>query len=208
MIVIGDVHGCHKTLMALTNKLPSNRDLCFVGDLVDRGKDSAKVIDFVFNNRFRCVRGNHEDFIIHAYDDDGFDTAAMQMWRFNGGGETIRSLGDRMMGFRETCKRLPITIEYTNEAGVEYIISHSYCGLYWKTRHDDFHKFAQETMWSRDFTGDLEGKINTIGHTPVEHVVEFDDYIMLDTGCVFDGALSALDLETGKIYQQQNIEED
>ena len=64
MIVIGDVHGCHKTLMALTDKLPSNRDLCFVGDLIDRGPDSPAVVNrvqqLVRSGRAQCILGNHE----------------------------------------------------------------------------------------------------------------------------------------------------
>ncbi len=49
---------------------------------------------------------------------------------------------------------------------------------------------------------------NVIGHTPVEHPVQFKDgdngtynHIMIDTGCVFQGDLTAIDLDTGKIYQ-------
>ncbi len=41
--IIGDVHGCYTTLMQLIEQLPNKEKshLIFVGDLIDRGKDSA-----------------------------------------------------------------------------------------------------------------------------------------------------------------------
>jgi len=44
--IIGDVHGCYTTLMQLIEQLPNKEKshLIFVGDLIDRGKDSARVV--------------------------------------------------------------------------------------------------------------------------------------------------------------------
>ena len=41
--VIGDVHGCYRSLLALIEQLPHKFDskICFVGDLIDRGPASA-----------------------------------------------------------------------------------------------------------------------------------------------------------------------
>ena len=58
--IIGDVHGEFDSLKALKDKLPQNANLVFVGDLVDRGKKSKEVIDFVKDNNYLCVLGNHE----------------------------------------------------------------------------------------------------------------------------------------------------
>ncbi|MDY0264258.1 MAG: metallophosphoesterase [Sulfurospirillum cavolei] len=40
--VIGDVHGHFDTLKALVAKLPTEATLVFVGDLVDRGRQSSE----------------------------------------------------------------------------------------------------------------------------------------------------------------------
>ena len=47
--IIGDVHGHYNELISLINKLPNKIDskICFVGDLIDRGPDSKKVVDLV-----------------------------------------------------------------------------------------------------------------------------------------------------------------
>lgn len=39
IFIIGDVHGCYKTLLALIELFPNkqNSKICFVGDLIDKG---------------------------------------------------------------------------------------------------------------------------------------------------------------------------
>lgn len=44
---ISDVHGCYHTLMALLMQIPSEYEIVFLGDLVDRGPRSKQVVDFV-----------------------------------------------------------------------------------------------------------------------------------------------------------------
>ena len=60
--IIGDVHGCYKSLLALIEQFPNkqNSKIVFVGDLIDRGINSYEVIEFVKNNNYDCVMGSHE----------------------------------------------------------------------------------------------------------------------------------------------------
>lgn len=66
-IIIGDVHGMANELAALIDLVnPGPRDqIVFVGDLVDKGPDSADVVKFVRSVAQRhdvvLVEGNHED---------------------------------------------------------------------------------------------------------------------------------------------------
>ena len=43
--IISDVHGCYKTLLALIEQFSNkqNSKIVFVGDLVDKGKNSCEV---------------------------------------------------------------------------------------------------------------------------------------------------------------------
>ncbi len=62
--VIGDVHGCYETLMALLDKIdfsPQSDKLCFVGDLVNRGPKSLKVLEFIYSlPNYAITLGNHD----------------------------------------------------------------------------------------------------------------------------------------------------
>ena len=67
LLIIGDVHGCLSELKRLLAKVeysPETMTVIFVGDLVSKGPDSAKVVEFVRLNGFLSVRGNHEDNIL------------------------------------------------------------------------------------------------------------------------------------------------
>jgi protein phosphatase len=75
--IIGDVHGCHKELVELLERLgyevpeggddvrpPEVRKAIFVGDLVDRGPDTPDVLRLVMrmvrSGSALCVPGNHD----------------------------------------------------------------------------------------------------------------------------------------------------
>ncbi|POS85130.1 hypothetical protein EPUL_006533 [Erysiphe pulchra] len=72
LIMIGDIHGMKNEMENLLNKIKFNltRDhLILVGDLVAKGPDSAGVVDLAMKLGATCVRGNHEDQVIQAWDD-------------------------------------------------------------------------------------------------------------------------------------------
>ena len=64
--IVSDVHGCYKSLLALIEQFPNkqNSKIVFVGDLVDRGKNSYDVVKFVMENKYDCVKGNHEEMLL------------------------------------------------------------------------------------------------------------------------------------------------
>ncbi|MDB6095046.1 MAG: metallophosphoesterase [Verrucomicrobia bacterium] len=62
LIAIGDIHGCHREFEDLLEKLsPEKSDrLVLLGDLVNRGPDSAKVISLAREYASVSLLGNHE----------------------------------------------------------------------------------------------------------------------------------------------------
>lgn len=72
LLAIGDIHGCSRALAALLAAVaPTPDDLIVtLGDYVDRGLDSAGVIDRLIalsdTHRLVPVRGNHEEFMLDA----------------------------------------------------------------------------------------------------------------------------------------------
>jgi serine/threonine protein phosphatase 1 len=187
MIVIGDVHGHFSLLMDLFDKLPQTKDICFVGDLIDRGPDSKKVIDFIRENGYHCVMGNHEDMFL--YDIEG--------WVINGGKKTLKSFNTHisryktdMIDYIKWMVNLPVSIEWEG-----HLITHSYAYNGKNTPESDI-------LWNRSFNKDNCDLINIFGHTPVEKPVQiFNKHWNIDTGAFYTGVLTAIDLKTGKFYK-------
>lgn len=68
LVIIGDVHGQKKALEDLLDKLGFDNEmgdhLVFTGDLVNKGPDSAGVVDLAMKLGAHSVRGNHEDRVL------------------------------------------------------------------------------------------------------------------------------------------------
>ncbi|MBI1415656.1 MAG: serine/threonine protein phosphatase [Limimaricola sp.] len=98
---LGDIHGCIDLLRAAEDKifvdgadLPGQKLIVALGDVIDRGPDSAAVIDHLagpapagFTRLTIC--GNHEDMFLRFLD----DPAVNGRWIAFGGAETLRSYG-------------------------------------------------------------------------------------------------------------------
>jgi len=94
--VIGDIHGCLKSLKRLMKKLPVKKEdeLIFVGDYIDRGKDTKGVVDFLLDlsKKYSCefLRGNHEQMLLDYIDDKKMG----RIWYLNGMDATLDSYGN------------------------------------------------------------------------------------------------------------------
>jgi bis(5'-nucleosyl)-tetraphosphatase (symmetrical) len=62
-IFIGDVHGCFNELLMLTDtlKITTGDRVILMGDVINRGPFPEKVIRYIFEQGFECLKGNHED---------------------------------------------------------------------------------------------------------------------------------------------------
>jgi len=97
IFAIGDIHGCFNAMKELIeNKIQLRKDdkLIFLGDYIDRGPDSKKVLDYIIelqNNRYDIITlcGNHESMLLDAWQNE----SAVSKWIQNGGSETFRSIG-------------------------------------------------------------------------------------------------------------------
>lgn len=92
--VVGDIHGRADLLDDLLSKLDPSLPTVFLGDMIDRGPDSAGVMARLRNlesdPRVTCLMGNHEAMLLGFLDDP---LRQGPRWIRGGGDATLRSLG-------------------------------------------------------------------------------------------------------------------
>ena len=134
--IIGDIHGCYFTLIALIDKIykkDSEAEIIFTGDFVDRGPASKEVLEYILprieSGEFRAVRGNHEEIMYN-----GVNYPFGANWEANGGDATIKSYkGDTklMAEHASIVDKLPLYLIFENENseldGRILLVSHSFC---------------------------------------------------------------------------------
>ena len=98
---VGDIHGCDDLLREMAERVEADMavrsfdhaETVFLGDYVDRGPDSKRVIERLATNEWPTsiitLAGNHEDFLLAFLD----DTEILDFWRGQGGLETLHSYG-------------------------------------------------------------------------------------------------------------------
>lgn len=95
-LFIGDVHGHYDGLMLLLEAIAPNSEdrIYFLGDLIDRGPQSDMVVNFVRQNSYFCLLGNHEQMLLDVLSDGQVYGPALQAWLYSGGHSTVNSYGE------------------------------------------------------------------------------------------------------------------
>jgi serine/threonine protein phosphatase 1 len=217
--VIGDVHGCSKTLKKLMfeNMAVTQEDeIYLLGDLIDRGPNSKKVIDKILkmkneNYKIFPIMGNHELLLL----DSANFVQNHIAWFQNGAKETLKSFGIHFAHeFKPKYLDFFRTLPYYYLLD-DFIIVHG--GLNFKI--DEPLKDKESMVWIRDNNVDLKktgGRKIVSGHTPttIDKIQKSlkKDRIILDGGCVYYGKhpalgyLVGLELDSMQLYFQRNID--
>ena len=188
--IIGDVHGCFQSLQTLLGVLPVQDHLVFLGDLINRGdgiEASMNLVwELVLTGRATWLRGNHEQDLIDALQDAGVG-AHNRLQRL----DTYRLLGDHLA--RQWLKRFELLPSVYTADG-------------WSATHAGFNSEGQPDLSIRDaFWNNYDGRFGrvVIGHTPLTDVESRNDIVMVDTGAIYGGWLSAFCPETDALVQVQ-----
>lgn len=209
---IGDVHGRDDLLETMLEHIASDRErrhpdseatMVFVGDYVDRGPDSAAVIDRLMGGvdgfDLVCLKGNHEAMMLACTETD--DRQAWAGWIHNGGDATIRSFGlDVRFGY--------FSADHLVDAiGPERLAWLRDLPLYHRTPDTLFvhagilpglplaQQSERDLLWIRDRFLDSDhdhGLLVVHGHTPMNVPDVQANRIGIDTGAFSTGRLSAV----------------
>lgn len=229
LYAVGDVHGRLDLLDGLIGRMTEDfrslgREdrpvLIMLGDYVDRGAQSAAVLDRLIDLsaqaaadgrfEFRALMGNHEETLLHFLD----DPMAGPSWVEYGGGETMASYGvqrpvgraepevweQTRLAFRQAfppaheafLRRLELMVAYG-----DYVFVHA--GV--RPGQPLERQVAADLLWIRnEFLDNPHGLDVTVvhGHTPVEEVFVGRRRINVDTGAYATGVLTAVRLDGGE----------
>jgi serine/threonine protein phosphatase 1 len=230
---IGDCHGCLDLLLSLESKIvadasgkaSTSKIIVYLGDYIDRGPDSASVLDHLVAGpppgfEAAYLLGNHEEMLLQFL--YGSEERAL-LWLLNGGKQTLISYGLDLTGLEaegalETLRselraRIPGShlvflenLKLTHEEG-DFLFVHA--GL--RPGVSLPAQRREDMLWVRDAflkSSQNFGRIVVHGHTPDNEPVERPNRIGIDTGAVYSGTLTALALEgTARHYIQVHSSE-
>lgn len=203
-LVVGDIHGCFSLLTdeLLRLKFDVKVDRLFsVGDLVDRGLYSEQSIQWINKSWFHPVRGNHEQMAIDVVAGD-YDT---HNYIRNGGAWLIGLTENEQKNFAAMFDNLPIAIDVMTKNGLVGIV-HAECPV------DDWLKLEKELsgerkdlfkdccLWDRfRYEHKIDAMIDNVyqvvvGHTPVSEPCLLGNMLYIDTGAVFCGNLTIVEI--------------
>jgi serine/threonine protein phosphatase 1 len=214
---IGDVHGCLDRLASLHEQIAedlaarpvSESTLVHLGDYVDRGLDSAQVVDWLAGaapvpvDRIVNLMGNHEDMMLRAL--SGTDKEASANWLANGGADSLLSWDiNRRVPATEWAKLIPEEHqEFLRKLEVcvrigGYLFVHA--GIRPGVPLDQQSK--QDMLWIREPFLSSKAPHDVVvvhGHTPRHEPMVRPNRIGVDTGAVLGGILTCVVLEEDKL---------
>lgn len=215
--VVGDIHGRCDLFDALIEAIeeddrrsgPADTTIVLLGDLVDRGPESARVIDNALawgeRRKLRYIAGNHEEMFLESFD----DKEMLRHFLKHGGKQTVLSYGIKKkryneLGMKDLQAELHKIVPQRHReflAGMEdmviagdYVFVHA--GI--NPKHPVDGQKPSDLRWIRDrFLQHREPFSHVVvhGHTIFEDIEHTPHRIGIDTGAFRTGRLTALVLE-------------
>jgi serine/threonine protein phosphatase 1 len=186
----------------------SDDQVYFLGDLIDRGPQSAQVVNFVKDSPYQCLLGNHEQMLLNILT-KRIPTPTVQAWLYSGGQATVASYEEATIphDHLEWFDNLPTYIDLGDiwlvHAGVNPFIPLT-------------EQTANQLCWVRDEFHSIEepyfsDKLMIIGHTvtftlpgvPPGQLAQGQGWLDIDTGAYHprSGWLTGLDITNNLVYQ-------
>lgn len=221
LLVIGDIHGRYEKLrqvLSMSGHDPERDRLILLGDYVDRGPESCRVVQEVK----RLVKagavalfGNHEELMLRALKNrhcGQLAQDAIEQWYANGGEITLASYRSQTSLLDEHLEFIAGLPRWHEER--DFLFVHA--GIRPGKAPDK--QMPQELIWIReDFILGYTGPQDVvIGHTPTQYLKRYglfhdiddaskpvirDHKFFLDTGVAWGGPLTIMELHSREFWQ-------
>ncbi|QYM80559.1 metallophosphoesterase [Horticoccus luteus] len=196
LIAVGDIHGCHQEFADLLAQLELTRDdrLVLLGDLINRGPDSNRVIDLARAHAALPLLGNHELRFL------AFRRTRDPKYLRNGDRETLDRLRPSDWSYLESM----VLTHHEPELNTVFVHGGFLPDQPWAKQPasvvtriqviDDGRPAKRSEAPGAPFWADLWNgpPFVVYGHTSRPEVYKLKWSVCLDTACVMGGALTAL----------------
>ncbi len=227
ILAIGDIHGSYSRLMRLFDRIdfcPQEDLLIFLGDIVDRGSESAECLRFLMDLQeespaVAVLTGNHEAMLMDYFEKNSIREPmnTNHGWITSGGAptyESLRALYDVDAHLYRDVLGFLLSLDHIAAIGEEFLFTHAgfYPGASYEKQYDSMLWLREEFL--RDYTGD---KTVVVGHTPVQcfdrrrraPLVFSNGVIDCDTGSFLpDGAITCVDVKARTFWQSEGEKEE
>ncbi|MBD3107481.1 serine/threonine protein phosphatase [Bacillus sp. AGMB 02131] len=216
--VISDIHGCYEPFMKLLENWNPEMELIILGDVINRGKDSLKVVQQLiklkglYREKVKIIKGNHEDMFL-----DFLDSPVGNGRKFDmvGGGETIISFAGDDAIMKRNIEDIARVVRQRAEREIDFIrnlplyyafgeVLFVHAGIDAATK--DWRQAPDKDFMWYDMMPVDENKTGltiVFGHTPTRilhqdrinndvWVSEDGSYIGIDGGYIFGGQMNAI----------------
>jgi serine/threonine protein phosphatase 1 len=222
-IAIGDVHGCSLALEALLAAIGPRPDdvIVTLGDYVNRGPDSRGVLDRLIELEKGCklvpILGNHDEMLLGLL---GRAKAGLSPsligWLGMGGDPTLASYGARR-GWIVAADLARIPPEHHEFLRRCFDYHETATHLFVHAQYDPDLPMSEQPAsvlrWAslRDGTPGphVSGKRAIVAHTSQKsgEILDLGHLVCIDTYCYGGGWLTALDVDTEKVWQANRLGE-
>ena len=198
-LIVGDVHGQRPTFERLLDKVgydPAGGDrLLLLGDLIDRGPDSAGMLEWLQREDVFCIRGNHEQLMLDALDGDEHVEV---LWKEHNGGGWARDLDSGTQdAWHAALRPLPMALEIEGVQG-KIVMAHAEIPVetpWWALREwlEEGDRDARiRVLWARERVFNNEGDtgvpdawLTYHGHTPLKNPLRVANMSWIDTAAAY-----------------------
>lgn len=202
-IIIGDIHGCISELEMMIKKVNYNSkydQLYTVGDLIHKGPESLKVIELAQELNIKSVLGNNEAHAVKAYEKSNlkYDFSYLE-----------KLFGFKLEEAMNYICSLPLWMDLDDlwlvHAGFDPRFSHPknmsakvlLTIRTWDGIGENLNNHKKDPAW---YDAGKWDKPIVFGHWASNGIVEKENFIGLDSGCVYGKTLSAYCPEESQIY--------
>jgi predicted kinase len=222
-VIIGDVHESLAELQELivshgfeitadgkitTTPKSGNKKFLLVGDFIDKGKNTAATVEFLYENRnyFYFTKGNHENFVSQYLNGEIHDVDPHLLENFFDSIPVLAANEELRRKFQTLVDQSKDFYRFIGKENSSFFVTHAPCFNRYIGKLDAL-SLRNQRRFATEFGANIEEQLrflekesspsypyHVFGHVATREVIRLKNKIGIDTGSVSGGALTSVAL--------------